>query len=409
MAGTGNRTGNIRPVPESGGREYDEALLRARIRAAKRRRRRLLIAAAVILAAAAAALWLMHRYRRYDSYAVSWQKDLSEGSLVGYEPFGSGFLKYSKDGVTCLSGNGSEEWVDTYAMKNPIVSVNGSYAVIADCMGNDIRIYDSRGKTGEAASTLPLTKAAVSGIGVTAVVEEDASSSYIRFLDKDGSTIDITIRTILSGDGYPTGIALSDDGTRLMAGYASIGGGNLGGRVVFYDFSEIGKNIPTRLVGGFDAPYADSLIAEVHYLSNPYSFAASTAGLTFFSSRNLASPELIREVDETDEIRSLFYDRDHVGVILDNSAGAEKYRLELYRADGTKVFERAFDDNYLSASIEGENIFLLSSNFGMIYNTSGVLKFRGPLDFAVSAMRNGALPGEFLMAGPSNLKGVRLR
>lgn len=408
MTQTGNMSGNIRPVPEPGGDEYREAL-RERTRAAKKRRRVLLITAAVILAAAIAVLWLIHRYRRYDSYAVTWQKDLSAGSLVGYESFGSGFLKYSKDGVTYLTGNGTEEWVDTYAMKNPIISVNGNYAVIADSLGNDIRIYDSKGKTGEAASTLPLTKAAISQTGVTAVVEEDSTSSYIRFLNKDGSTIDITIRTILSGDGYPTSIALSDDGTRLMAGFASLNGGNLGGKVVFYDFSEIGKNIPTRLVGGFDAPYTDSLIAEVHYLSSPYSFAASTAGLTFYSSRNLASPELIQQVDETEEIRSLFYDKDHVGIILNNSKSAAKYRLELYRADGTKVLEKTFDDSYLTASIEGENIFLISSNFGMIYNTSGILKFRGPLDFAVSAMRNGTAPGEFLMAGPSNLKGVRLR
>lgn len=408
MADDNELNRRIRPVPEPADEEEIEDL-RARIAEKKRRRRTFLIAAAVILAAAFLVYYFIHRYRRYDSYAVSWQKDLSEGSLVGYEPFGSGFLKYSKDGVTYLTGRGEEEWVDTYAMRNPSASVSGDYAVIADRQGNDVRIYNTKGKTGEAASTLPLTKAAISASGIAAVVEEDADSSYIRFLNSDGSTIDITIRTILSGDGYPTSIALSDDGTRLMAGFACLNGGNLTGRVVFYDFSEIGKNIPTRLVGGFDEPYTDSLVAEVHYLSEPYSFAASTNGLTFFSSKNLASPTLIEQIDETEEIRSLFYDKDHVGIILNNTKSTEKYRLELYRADGSKEFEQTFDDTYLSASIDGRNIFLLSSNFAMIYDISGVLKFRGPLDFAVSSMRNGRLPGEFLMAGPSNIKGVHLR
>lgn len=389
--------------------EAQEALLRAEQKKQRRRIRNILVgllfAGLVILIGT----FLFRRFATYNSYAVVWQKDLSEGSLVSYEPFGTGFLKVSRDGVTCVNGRGTVQWVDTYEMKSPQASVSGTYAIIADSKGNEVRIYGPEGKLGQAATILPLTRADIAGTGVAAVIEEDASASYIKYLNRDGSEMDITIKSILSGDGYPTDLALSPDGQRLMVSFAYLNGGDMRSRVVFYDFSEIGKNIPNRLVGGFDEPFSDSLVADVHYMDGTWSFAAGTSGLYFFSSRNLTSPELVKEVPETDEIRSLFYSGNYVGVVLDNTETEEHYRLEVYKADGTQVMKKYFDETFLTASLDGDCVFLFSSGQGAIYNLSGVRKFSGRLDFAVSAMRLGTLPGEFLMAGPTNLKGVRLR
>ena len=389
--------------------EAQEALLRAEQKKQRRRIRNILVgllfAGLVILIGT----FLFRRFATYNSYAVVWQKDLSEGSLVSYEPFGTGFLKVSRDGVTCVNGRGTVQWVDTYEMKSPQASVSGTYAIIADSKGNEVRIYGPEGKLGQAATILPLTRADIAGTGVAAVIEEDASASYIKYLNRDGSEMDITIKSILSGDGYPTDLALSPDGQRLMVSFAYLNGGDMQSRVVFYDFSEIGKNIPNRLVGGFDEPFSDSLVADVHYMDGTWSFAAGTSGLYFFSSRNLTSPELVKEVPETDEIRSLFYSGNYVGVVLDNTETEEHYRLEVYKADGTQVMKKYFDETFLTASLDGDCVFLFSSGQGAIYNLSGVRKFSGRLDFAVSAMRLGTLPGEFLMAGPTNLKGVRLR
>ena len=98
-----------------------------------------------------------------------------------------------------------------------------------------------------------------------------------------------------------------------------------------------------------------------------------------------------------------------MGIILNKTASSERFRLELYKPDGTKVMEKTFDDTYVNASVDGDYVFVFSSSSGMILNTAGVEKFHGPLDFPVLEMRQGTVPGEFLMAGPTNLKGVRLR
>jgi hypothetical protein len=65
--------------------------------------------------------------------------------------------------------------------------------------------------------------------------------------------------------------------------------------------------------------------------------------------------------------------------------------------------------NYSAASVSGDYVFLFSSNEAMIVNMAGTEKFHGDLDFPVAPMRTGSVPGEFIMAGTSNVKGVRLR
>lgn len=353
-------------------------------------------------------LFLAKRYLTYSTYTVAWQKELSQGSLVGYEPFGSGFLKYSRDGVTCISARGNEQWIDTYEMKNPQIAVSGNFAVIADRQGSELRIYDADGKVGGTQTLLPLTRAAIAQNGVTAVIEEDSSSSYIMFFKKDGTALDITIKSIISGDGYPTDLAISPDGTRLMVSYEYLSGGDMKGRVVFYDFSEIGKNIPNRLVGGFDEPFADGFVADVLYFDGTWSAAVSTEGLFFFSSRNLTSPALVREVRESEEIRSLFYNEHYIGVVVNAVNSEKRYRLEVYKPDGTEVFKKEFDEPFTNAAVDGDHVFLFSQAAAQIYNMAGVRKFSGELDFPVVGMRMGSLPGEYLFAGTGNLKAVRL-
>lgn len=147
-------------------------------------------------------------------------------------------------------------------MKNPIVSVMGDYAAIADRQSNSIYICNTDGTQGSATTVLPVSKVAVSGTGVVAAVMEDASSSYINFFRKDGTPLDVQIKTNMGGNGYPLDISLSGDGTQLIASYVLIQNGELKNRVVFYDFSEIGKNIPNRLVGGFDEQFQGTIVEK---------------------------------------------------------------------------------------------------------------------------------------------------
>ena len=208
--------------------------------------------------------WKLYiRYAKYTNYTVVSEIDITKGSVVGYAAFEDGILKYSKDGVMFLDKKGREVWIESYEMKSPIISVNGNYAAVADKQGSRICIFDKNKKIGESKTVLPITRIALSAKGVSAVIMEGSSSSKIGYFKKSGENLDISVETVLKGDGYPVDISLSPDGTQLIAAFQYIDGADMRGRVVFYDFSEKGKSVKNRVVGGVDEPFANSLIAKV--------------------------------------------------------------------------------------------------------------------------------------------------
>ncbi len=399
--------GGGRP-PQSHSEDAEEA---ARKVYKKVQRRRLVIAVLLLLLLGFGIFgWFYYQKNyEYSSYETAWTVDMNEGSLVGYESFGSNVLKVTRDGASYIDNKGKTVWTESYEMKNPIVSVNGDYAAIADRQSNSIFICNTDGIQGRATTVLPISKVAVSGTGVVIAVLEDSLSSHIMFYRKDGSVLDVSIKTYMGGDGYPLDISLSGDGTQLMASYVFIQNGELRNRVVFYDFSEIGKNIPTRLVGGFDEQFQGTIVGEVQYMAAPYSCAFSGSGVTFFSSKNIASPELIAQIAVEEEIQSVFHSDEYAGIIVKNNSGEYANRMEIYKKSGEPVMKKDFTYDYTSVDIDGDLVILYNEDSCKIYNMSGVLKLYASFDFTVSKIRRGSFPNALVVTGPQLMKEIKLR
>lgn len=377
----------------------------------KHRRHMVLAILALALVFAGAGCWFYYQQIfRYTSYETVRQVSLNQGSLVGYETFGSNVLKYTRDGASYIDDRGNNVWTESYEMKMPIVAVNGNFAVIADQQGNDIIICNTEGKVGQALTILPITRVAVSGLGMVAAAVEDSTSSYLYFFRKDGGEMKVNIRSNMSGNGYPLDLCLSKDGTQMMCSYVYLENGEAKTRVVFYDFSEIGKNVPTRVVGGFDEPFANTIVPRVAYLKEPYSCAFSSQGPAFFSTKNLAKPELVKEGTLPGEtIAGVFHSDEYVAVIVWNTTGEGEKRLEVFRADGTHVLSKEFTYDYLHADIDGELIFLYNDNSCKVFNMAGVEKLDTAFDFSVSKIRRGRLPNTLLVMGPQEMREIKLR
>lgn len=375
-----------------------------------RRRRLILLMFIVLMAAVGVAGWFYYRQNyQFTEYEVVWEEELQEGSLVGYETFGNNVLKYTKDGASYMDNRGKLIWKESYEMKSPVASVNGDYAVVADKQGNSIYIYSKEGYQGKATTVLPISKVAVSGTGIVAAVLEDSTSSYINFFRKDGTVLDIQMKTDMGGDGYLLDIAFFRDGTQLICSYVNIQKGEVNSRVVFYDFSEIGKNVPDRLVGGFDEPFAGTLVARVRYLGEPYSCAFSGNGLTFFSSKNLASPEQIKQVEVEEEIECIFYSDDYAGIIVKNYNGESASRMELYKKNGDLVMKKEFTYDYDQVDIDGNMIIMYNNDSCKVFNLAGAELFSGEFDFPVLKIRQKAgLSNALIVNGPQTMKEIKL-
>ena len=72
------------------------------------RRKGLIVLLVLIFIVGGAAAWIMYqRNYHYSGYDTAWQVDLNEGSLVGYERFGTNVLKYTKDGASYMDNRGA--------------------------------------------------------------------------------------------------------------------------------------------------------------------------------------------------------------------------------------------------------------------------------------------------------------
>lgn len=394
----------------------------------KRRNRRFLIAFLLLLFLGALGFsWYKYQYEyQYTEYDVVWEKSMryvdetddgedsgeksmSESSFVKFESFGDNMIKYTKDGASYIDAGGKNIWTLSYEMKTPIISVNGDFAAIADQQGNNIYICSKEGGTGVARTQLPITKVAVSAKGVAAALVEDSTAAYIFYFKKDGSNLGINVKMLLSGDGYPVDLALSPDGQQIVLSVMYMKNESLKNKVVFYDFSEIGKNVNNRFVGGFEEEFDDKMVARVRYLNAETVCAFSDKGLTFISVKNVIPDTNVISVPVDEKIESICYSDRYAGVIVDNPSG-NPYRMDIYKTDGSRACSFTFDYLYSGVKIDGEQVILYNDESCRVYNMSGQEKFEGQFDFAVSGVRAGKNHlNSLIVAGSEVMKEIKLK
>lgn len=384
-----------------------------------RRRIRIVLILLALAAIAGLCIYRYSIYHEYTDYQVVWEKDFTvedtegvskgEGNFNGYVDFADGILKYTKDGVSYLDAQGKVVWNQSYEMKSPIISVNGEFAAVADQQGTSIYICDKSGNQGKATSLLPIMRVAVSAKGVVAALSEDSKASYINMFHKDGSDLKISVKSLLSKDGYPVDISLSPNGTQLVASFMYLDKGMLKCKVIFYNFG-LGKNDPKRVVGIlYPETLNDGMVGRVRFLDESHCVLFSDKGLVFVSTRVETEPEAGEPVNIEEEIRTIYYTDRYVAVITDNVEGGDPYRMRIYGVDGAPVLDQTFNFQYSGVNIDGDLILLYNDSGCQVFNLNGVQKFTGSFDFTVSKVSAGRFPGTLLVTGPQMMKEIRLQ
>ncbi len=404
----------IRPAAAPTNEELAEQPIQRAHRRAVRRRMVLIIILLILILGAAGGLYWYQRFYQYANTTVVWERQFtrSEEGLSGYVRFGENLLKYSRDGASYIDSSGNDVWIQSYELNNPIVAVSGDYAAIADQQGYHIYICSLSGLQGEATTVLPISRVTISSKGLVAAILEDKTSTEINYFQQDGSEMEIYIKGLLEnegeqdewGIGYSLDASLSPDGNMLMGSYFSVQGGQMRNRVAFYNFSEVGKNALNRLVGGFHEAYENSMVARVVYLNDTYSVAFADNSLSFYSSRNEMSPELVKLVPVEEEIRSIFYDDGYAGIIVNSASGEYEYRMDVYRDDGELIVSKGFNYDYSHADVDGDMILLYNDDSCRVYNLYGNLKYEGTFDYQVAKITRGRLPNEIIVTGPQTMQ-----
>ncbi len=373
----------------------------------------LLVYAAALLAIASIVYGIYYyiNIAQRTSLSIVWEKATEAESSAaetfrGYAPFKGGIIKYTKDGAEFIDKKGNVIWERSYQMNSPVIDVSSDYAVIADQGASDIYIFNGTELAGASETILPISLVRIADSGVVYAVLNDSDAEYITAFRADGSAIDLSVKSVINGDGYPFDIDSSPDGTQLMASYVSIKSGQIANEVVFRNFGSVGQNTDARrVVGGFRDEFSGHLAGRVHFSTDTYSQAFYDGGIVFFSTKVLSSPEVLANISFDEEMLAIAYDEDVIAVLLDNSAA---YRLVIFNNKGVKTGDTDVDFGWKGLCVSGGCTIVYGANeiraFGSKGNIRGSFTYE---DEEISNITAGSTAGTFYLMSGNSIKQMK--
>ena len=367
------------------------------------------IIAVVLSLVGFAAVYIYNRiYERY--VVVGEEKEYSTGEVT-LLAFGTDFLTYNTDGIHCVNASGTDLWTGTYEMQSPMVEVNGNYVVVADRGGREIFIYDKKGLCGKIKTGSPVIDVSVSGGGIVAasVDEGDSISIYVYdyTLDKDDKCVSKVYST-MEGSGYPVAFSCSPGGNLMAVSYMSASGGTLNSSVAFYNFGEVGKNTRNNLMRSYS--YMNESVPMIRFMDDKTAFAVSGSRLVIYSDDAGQDPESINEILINREIRSVYYDSNHIGIVFSTESVENKYSMDIYDKKGNVVSTILFNTDYENIYFLGNRVVIVDSDECFIYKVDG--RKKAELEFADDEIRL-MLPTkrymEFTQVTGTGIRRIRLK
>lgn len=338
------------------------------------------------------------------AYSVLREEARSDINGTVYTEFGDDLLKYSSDGVTCMSGSGSVLWNSTFSMQSPMITICGKTAAVADKKGSQVYVFNENGQLGQFQTSLPIEKVRVATQGVVAAVLNDGDVTWINFYDTQGKEI-AKNRTSLGESGYPLDIALSPDGMKIMVSYLCVTQGIMNTKVCFYNFDSVGQAEINNMVAS--QTYENTVAPEVLFLDEETSVAFLSNGFSLFKGKQI--PEQKKKIEFEEEILSVFHDGDNFGLIFKSDKEEHKYRMQLYNTSGKQIMKTYFDLDYKKVKLEGGNLILFNDQAFEIYNTGGRKKFSGSFDKAIQDIIKVKGFRKYMVLSQNHVTTIRLR
>lgn len=345
-----------------------------RLQAHKSKKTKILLIILALVAVAVGIYFMYQRFRTFSGYEIVNTIDMPEAYNSTFMEYYEGMLKYNADGIEYIV-DGTTKWQQAFEMKNPIIDVCGQYVAIAEHRSNKVYVFDGSGLKGEVETSYPVISLDVATQGVVALITEEEKVNHIEIIDKSGTQIAIG-QTVLSGDGCPVDISISEDGTKLIVSYLYLSDGVMQSRVAFYNYGEVGKNEVDRLVGGFNH-YESTIVAKVEFINNDVAVAFGDDMISIFAVKQ--KPELVTDIKVEKNIKSIAYDDEYVAYIVETGEAEKAYELFVYSSEGKLQTQQKFDFDCNAMKFEDEVIVLYNNNEINIYTVQGVNKYKGTI------------------------------
>lgn len=356
----------------------------------KRYKRKSIVRTTVIVAVMALVLFgvkYVVDHWEYKNYKIITEFHQEESSTVKYTEMANNILKYGGDEVSLLNRQNTAMWNSPQTMDNPEVDVCEEYCVVYDKKGTKMSVFNQSGKVGEIQTKLPVMKAKVASQGVVAAVLEEKDTTWINLYDAQGNEI-ATIKTRIDSPGFPVDLELSDDGLLLAVAYLKVEDYKPASYVAFYNFGTTGRNQMDNLVSAYT--YSGVMIPDIEYMENSHFAAITDNGFIVYKGKQI--PEEKYKMTTEEEIMSVFFEDNSIGMIFRSNDENIPYNMNLYNYNGKLDWSVGVEIPYDEIMVSDGRILLYNKNEFSIYTLKGACRYYG-------AVQEGNLRGMFKVAG----------
>ena len=358
----------------------------------------------VLIAAIIGALYIQWKNKVYTQIAVLSSAEISIVQGSGLLPFSGHLLTYSKDGAGCMDIKGNAVWNQTFEMQNPIVDVCQNVVAIGDYNGRSIYVMDTAGVLGNITTNKPMRDLCVASNGVVAVVLDDTDITWIYLYSATGKEL-ASFRTTMKDSGYPISVSISPNAQLVCVSYLYVDGGQMKSSVAFYNFGDVGKNSTNNYVSGYD--YLDVVVPLTRFLDDRSLFAVSDDRIMFYSGAQ--KPVTAAESLISDNVQSVFYGEEYVGLVYISRESSNRYRLDVYHKSGELRQSIEFDIEYSDILFHNDQIIIYNESECTIYNSNGMEKYNGRFDKTVLELIPQSNAYRYMLVTPDSVDSVELQ
>lgn len=358
----------------------------------------------ILIAAVTAGVYVQWKNRIYTENTIVSSIETTITPDKKLMPLAGYLLSYSKDGASCMDAKGNAVWNETYEMQNPIIDMCQNVVAIGDYNGRNIYIMNTSGSMGNITTTKPVRDFSVAANGVIAVVLDDKEVTLIYLYDAQGNEL-VHFRTTMSESGYPVSVSISPNGQLICVSYLYVDSGQMKSSVAFYNFGAVGQNSTDNYVSGYD--YLDTVVPFTRFLDNKTAIAVSDDRIMFYSGAQ--KPVSIAENLVSDDIQSVYYGGEYIGLVFNSTESGNRYRMDVYNKAGQLVQTIEFDIEYTDIVFHNDQIIIYNETICFIYNSNGVQKYAGNFDKSALTLIPLSSGYRYMVVTPDSIDTIELK
>lgn len=156
--------------------------------------------------------------------------------------------------------------------------------------------------------------------------------------------------------------------------------------------------------------YENTVIPRIEYMGDSICAAVSDQGVIFYEGKEIPEETAMTEV--TEEIQSVFFGANKVGLVLEGTGEGEentRYEVRLYDASGAMVWNKGTNLAYSQIKMSGKDMILFNENECEIYNEKGVMRYTGSFDGSIADIYKGSGLRNYIFVFSDRTEEVKLK